>query len=66
MLLLKGGIFIMPPGVSFDIMTYVIKILDFAYFLITNITDNEIFRYFLFMTILTFVFKTIREIVCTI
>lgn len=56
----------MPPGVPLNDMNYVTQILNFTYYMITNLADNEIFRFFLFMTVLIFVFKTIREIVCTI
>lgn len=56
----------MPPGVLLTDMNYVTKLLDLTYYMITNILDNEIFRYFLFMIILVFAVKTTKELVCSI
>ena len=56
----------MPPGATFTDMNYVTKIINLTYYMITNLADNEIFRFFLFMTILVFIIKVTRDLVCTI
>lgn len=60
------SILILPPVTAQrgKIMTIILNMFDFMYFMITETIGEEIFNFFFYMFILFFIIKFVREAIC--